>query len=58
MLMLAREIFTVFCFLAFLGVVYFAYNKRSASVHESVGRSIIEDDDNEIMDLDDGQAKR
>ena len=58
MLMLVREIFTVFCFLAVLGVVYFAYNKRSASVHESVGRSIIEDDDNEIIDLDDGQAKK
>lgn len=56
MLMLAREIFTVFCFVSFLVIVYYAYSKRNAATHESVGRSIIEDND-DIIEGGDGQAK-
>ena len=51
MVMLAREIFTVFCFVAFLFIVYYAFNRRNQSMHEAVGKSIIEDDDSQVVEV-------
>ena len=45
MLTIARVGFTIFCMVAFVYVVWFAFNRRSQSTHEAVERSIIDDDD-------------
>ena len=57
MLLIARVGFTIFCMLAFAFVVWFAFNRRSKSTHEAVGRSIIDDDDNQLIEVVTEQSK-
>ena len=51
MLTIARVGFTIFCMVAFAYVVWFAFNRRSQTTHEAVGRSIIDDDDNRVTEI-------
>ena len=51
MVMIARELFTLFCFVSFMLILWYAYSKRNKTTLDSVGRSVIEDDDDNVVEV-------